>query len=240
MRYLVVICLLFSNAFAEKKVVFFTIPRAGTHLLKKAVETLAQERVGWVFSKNLEETVLQSPNRYFITHITSDQVPDEELFTSVLLVRDPRDVMVSFLHHMMGHNRWFFGSQLKIKDVGSRTVDDLMAEVLQYPTYSPGDGVLYAAKWMGNPAVTVIRFEDLVGVEGGGSLEAQEAALGRLAECMGLELGVHPSLFGRSWGFRNGQIGEWEEIFSAENKQLCKKLYGQAIVELGYEKNTNW
>lgn len=40
--------------------------------------------------------------------------------------------------------------------------------------------------------------------------------------------------------FRKGQAGEWAKYFSAEHKALFKKIGGQSLIRLGYEKDMNW
>jgi len=43
-----------------------------------------------------------------------------------------------------------------------------------------------------------------------------------------------------STNFRSGKIGAWKDEFTEKNKQNFKKLAGDFLIELGYEKNNNW
>ncbi len=44
----------------------------------------------------------------------------------------------------------------------------------------------------------------------------------------------------RGFTFRKGMIGSWQANFSEENKELYKLLYGQELIDLGYESDLNW
>lgn len=43
-----------------------------------------------------------------------------------------------------------------------------------------------------------------------------------------------------STNFRSGKIGSWKGEFSQENINQSKKLLGNCLISLGYEKNQNW
>ena len=43
-----------------------------------------------------------------------------------------------------------------------------------------------------------------------------------------------------STNFRSGKTGGWREEFTVNNKKHFKKLAGDFLIELGYEKNNNW
>ena len=39
---------------------------------------------------------------------------------------------------------------------------------------------------------------------------------------------------------RNGTPGDWKNHFTNEHKKLFKKLYGDLLIKLGYEKDDEW
>lgn len=43
-----------------------------------------------------------------------------------------------------------------------------------------------------------------------------------------------------SSNFRSGKIGGWKSEFNETHKELAKKLLGESLIELGYEKDLNW
>jgi hypothetical protein len=100
--------------------------------------------------------------------------------------------------------------------------------------------------WGRDEGAVVVKFEDLVGPEGGGSADAQRRAVGRVAEHLGLEADertmrlVEEGLFGEGRTFRKGQIGGWREEFSPEHARAAKEVAGPLLVELGYEAGPEW
>jgi len=45
---------------------------------------------------------------------------------------------------------------------------------------------------------------------------------------------------GFSSNFRSGKVAGWKEELSASHIKTCKELMGDALIELGYEKDLNW
>lgn len=87
-----------------------------------------------------------------------------------------------------------------------------------------------------HPSVAKLSFEELVGIEGGGSDDQQRAAILRVAEF----LGVAPRdeefrLFDSSVRtFFRGQIGVWRDEFSPEQAKTFARLYGGVLRTYGY------
>ena len=96
--------------------------------------------------------------------------------------------------------------------------------------------------WGRDGGAVMVKFEDLVGTEGGGSEEAQRLAVERVAGHLGVPVGegtletVREGIFGVGRTFRKGQIGGWREEFSAEHERAVKEVAGPLLAELGYEK----
>jgi hypothetical protein len=91
----------------------------------------------------------------------------------------------------------------------------------------------------------MVKFEDLVGIKGGGSAEAQREAVERVGRHLGIGVGqermraVEEGLFGVGRTFRKGQIGGWREEFSSEHERAVEGVVGPLLVELGYEAPPN-
>lgn len=102
--------------------------------------------------------------------------------------------------------------------------------------------------WMQSPKFCVLKFEDLIGPNGGGAIEVQIAEIQKIAAHLGMKcsseqaLQVSRALFGQSWTFREGKIGSWKEHFTPEVKALFKATPGacQLLKDLGYEADDNW
>jgi len=39
---------------------------------------------------------------------------------------------------------------------------------------------------------------------------------------------------------RSGRVEQWKELYTENHKKQFKELFGDVLVELGYENNNNW
>lgn len=169
---------------------------------------------------------------------------------TVCILRDPRDVAVSQMHYLK-HNppKNFFAHEafmalssdherllvcIRGGELGGRKLQSLDQRYRQF------------LGWEQDEEAVVVKFEDLVGTKGGGSAEAQQRAVERVAAHVGTSVNertmrlVEENLFGVGRTFRKGQIGGWREEFSPEHERVAKQVMGPLLVELGYEGSPNW
>ncbi len=173
---------------------------------------------------------------------------------SLLILRDPRDAVVSLLHFILnrpgGARNWHLTRTLQSPD------EQLLAVINGFNTTnergrsrlrSIGDRLASVLPWLKVPLNYTTRFERLVGSQGGGSEQEQHEEIANIVRHMGLSptadqvREVASKLFGQeSKTFRKGQIGGWQDHFKAEHKEAFKRVAGQYLIELGYERNLNW
>lgn len=158
--------------------------------------------------------------------------------------RDPRDVVLSMVHFLSGETKRGFGnfSEFKIFNrilTSKSTLEERLTYALTDPSF-PGYHAYEDALWLLNhPNVCKVSFEELVGREGGGSAEAQRAAVARI--CAFLDVDADPGkvaekLFNRdAFSFFKGQIGGWREAFTPEHEKLFMDRLGHLLPHYGYE-----
>ncbi|MGW8251664.1 MAG: hypothetical protein ACWGO1_13545 [Anaerolineales bacterium] len=168
---------------------------------------------------------------------------------SYFILRDPRDVVVSHVHYVTeietSHiHHTYYTQELKDFDQRLRTsILGLPGELVPFPDISQRFAPYLG--WLKRPEVLILRFEDF--------LQDQERALSMVLEHAvqrGFPLAVDrreaihrladsidPQ---RSPTFRSGKIGGWKTSFSPENKQLFKDVAADLLIQLGYEKDTDW
>lgn len=251
--FFVMFCLI-EICYAENpKVLCVSVPKAGTHLLEKALQEIMQTRAKWLLSEKNIESFKQDKQELrkhtlYVMHLLSDMdlVTNATSFRRILLIRDPRDVMVSFYYHLTSKKAWPFKLQFARADFYNHSFEERMDEMLFYTQNTPVEGIISAAQWMQDPDVLVIRFEDLVGAKGGGSDEVQFETLLKLASFVGYPKTfqemkeIANRLFGGTFTFRNGQIGEWKTFFLPHHTEKLKSLIGQEVIQLGYASDLNW
>ena len=165
----------------------------------------------------------------------------------VSIVRDPRDVAVSYMHYLKGLRRYMHKDYMSLPDDDARLLFSICGGKLgRHNFLSVGEQCRQLLEWEKEGESLVIRFEDLIGAAGGGSPDVQRQTIEQVSKHLNLDVsehkisGVQEELFGSTGTFRKGQIGEWEVEFSETHKNAAKKVAGRLLIDLGYEKDQLW
>jgi hypothetical protein len=93
-------------------------------------------------------------------------------------------------------------------------------------------------RWMlYHPNVLKVRFEDLVGEEGGGSREIQHAAVERWARFLAIDIPTEQlteDLFGGTKSFHQGRTDSWRDVFEEHHLRAFERAFGDVLVDYGY------
>ena len=155
---------------------------------------------------------------------------------SILLVRDPRDVMVSYYHY-----------ETDRQDGGS---EDSFPEFIRHPKFGVEAWCQHYASWRSNEAV-LLRYEDLkeddvsefcrmleeLDVSLGRELIEQAAKHSRFEEVRKIEaeMGVREDeghFEEGKWFTRKGETGQWDEYFAAEDLRYLRSEIEKYQIEL--------
>jgi hypothetical protein len=251
-----------SNA-SQKKIKDFyivTIPKAGTHLLAKLALLLTGRYPDGlhqlapclpnvsdeVFAETL--AICKRENHFPFNHTG----PFGQLFmrfsethseyVRILLIRDLRDVLVSYVYHIHKSLNDILGAE--------SSFDERLSLVLDIENNTVGmefqQNIINAIAWYNTPGVLIYRFEDLVGILGGGDAKVQKHMIRSLAQHLGLCLDrkmlkeVVQKLFGNDQGprvsgtFREGKIGSWRSHFKPSHIDLFNAYWKTYQLSLGY------
>ncbi len=244
-------------------------PKSGTHLLRRTIDLLPgmvtdnlwippqpadpQER-----SRALAQTerLLRSvgAGEYVMGHVWYSlemaALLEKHGFRSVLILRDPRDVVVSLTFHIKSWPDHRYHQHFT--DVLQTDEERLMASIVgvqavgRRPLANIGRRLQNYLPWLHVTYNFTTRFERLVGPQGGGRAEDQLVEIEGIARHLGMNLsseqiaGMASRLFGQGATFRQGRIGSWKERFNEEHKAAFKRVAGEQLVELGYEPDLDW
>ncbi|HEV2601553.1 MAG TPA: sulfotransferase domain-containing protein [Candidatus Babeliales bacterium] len=264
----ILLCASFSYSAFHQQILEISAPKTGTNLAKKCIQLLTNRKsihnVPWRNWRGDEHfnkfyTIRTARDLEYMMHLPADKfwrlhlMHNERyatLFTQnnmtlFFIYRDPRDQIISFVFYYMKINKTTININDAITDLITKGTLYRLRPIANHNIYQ-----LYQAylPWMHHPNALAVRFEDLVGPNGGGPQDAQYKTVRAMAQHLQLDLSdkeiatVADSLFGStlSHTFRKGQIGSWKEHFTDEHKQLFKEIAGQLLIDLGYESDMNW
>ncbi len=248
LKWLVVLIFISPTLYGvQEKCIAATQAKGGTGLLMKALILISGNRPtkmychydGAHFSPSLIDALLDEGGipviHLFSPYFTYCYLLTHHLDAKVILIfRDIRDAFVSYAY-------WAYKSlDLPIEEKLSLVfADEAYCEMSEH-----------LSLFLDHPRFFVVRFEDLVGPQGGGDYKKQIQTLGQLAEYLNITLteeeiaSCAEKLFGNqeivSGTFREGRIGSWKKVFREEHKLLFKERFGRELIRLGYVKDNDW
>jgi len=175
--------------------------------------------------------------------IKTHRLPDPRLARVIYLLRDGRDVMVSYFHFLRKQGR-FEGDFLTFLQQDAR----------------PRAWQEHVTSWLeaGPPCdLLLVRYEDLV-LDTAAELTKMARFAGLPCEPERFRFSIEHSSFeemraierqkGRAFGpqgkdfqfVRKGMVGDWREAFEAPHKALFKKQANRALIRFGYAEHENW
>jgi len=199
--------------------------------------------------KLVRKWLRQIPIGYFIIgHVPHSREFEEILmegdFQHILIIRDPRDVLLSFLHYSTKPGHWLRADLLCLSE------DERMLFALK-GGYAPKSrthiiGTINAFRslmdWTQSKKFLMVRFEDLIGTQGEGSYDTQYYTVKRICNHLGIEddekivVNTCKQAFNvKSPTFRKGKIAAWKSEFTEKQLQLFNKYGGELLHELCYQ-----
>ncbi len=249
-------------------IIITSVPKAGTHLLAKTIHLLSNKELmnaptlSAIYQRELNNL---TSKHFYITHAPCSpqnyQVAHNNNSKVILILRDPRDVLISYVHWLKKHyamdpnlgNGIFPGWQ----NYGRWSTEEMIAQFIKvYPTKSPevaecttiAEFYNLYLPWKNYPNALITSFEKLVGPQGGGDTITQENEIKKIAQFLNIRLdgakfnALCSQLFGATGTFREGRIGSWKNTLTDEHKKALKAMPGfnELLINLNYEKDELW
>jgi sulfotransferase 6B1 len=248
-----------KGRFSGPKVLLNSIPKSGTHLLETVVEQIPMLR--HFGGRTLRTSIYSSPQACYrrIGNLSKGEFApahlafDESLFDIIkqnnikvlMMARDPRDIIVSNEHYITNidktHEHHQYLSSLPSSEA---RIEALIKGFNNNGIIYPSIATLFASyqKWTEQPEVFCLKFEDLIGEKGGGSLLKQRETVEKLIQYLGIELkkeevdNICDKTFStKSSTFRKGKIGSWEDSISKKQLEMLRQDAYTIMKSYGYE-----
>ncbi len=256
------LCLSFSNIFSQSihdNFIVHVIPKCGVHLSGKLIRTLFQKRIkkGPITQERIDESIA----RNFIIRTTKSYDPSvikllkRNKFKSICVIRDPRDAFISFVMYMRT-----FEPGLKVRDFArvpdnfdQLSLDEQITALFTDPSWNYCKYYNKRIKWSQNQNSLLVKYEHLVGSQGGGDDGTQLNTLYKMLEYVNFPIDnehvqtTADNLY-NCWGskdvegktFTHGQVSSWKNILNKSQKKMIKKSWGDLLIQLGYEEDYSW
>jgi sulfotransferase 6B1 len=225
-------------------------PNSGQSDPSKAARTLDENRIRRYLGGCPQGMFVTTHARF---HPSLRDLIRELEFKQILLLRDPRDVVVS--------NMFFTKEQPDVQyhkyysEVLNTDEERIMATIRGFGQHTVTDHPRASIRemfegytpWLEDPSTLVIRFEDLIGPRGGGVSRKQLDEIKRIADFVERPISkehaqqLAQNMYSRgSLTYRKGIIGDWQNHFTEDHRRVFKQVAGDILIRLGYEKNTDW
>ncbi len=245
------------------RVTAITIPKCGTNLLLKMLTEICYAQLAiprkrfFLIDDQAVKILMTSPLFILIAHAIYVEKNIKKLndvrIKKVFIYRDPRDQIVSAAFWIKTIERAPQHEWSLDELIDALITDGSMLWSTIFLAQNPWIHVKDVASfynlylpWRFEPNVYATTFEKLVGKEGGGDEETQIHEIIAIASFLGHVITreeakkISSVLFGGTTTFREGKIGSWKEHFLERHKAAFKKVAGQLLIDLGYEKDFNW
>lgn len=248
-----------SEKINPHKFAVLTIPKSGTHLITRCVKKITNQSSVGEMRHHSDDDWIEQLEYYWDndTHYGMHRFFSEELaeklfdhnFKVIFMIRDPRDQTVSVLNWLL-EGKWP-NTLDPIMFTDTLSNEEKLHEVITGERFGFSTLTRYVSSHLGwmfysHPNIHVVRFEDLVGSKGGGDDEKQLETILNIAKHIDVPLSqeqaisIAKKLFGNTNTFRRGQIGAWKSTFEQEHRDAFKQVFGQELIEMGYEQNFDW
>jgi len=143
----------------------------------------------------------------------------------IFLVRDPRDMLVSFVDYLLRKTKYGMGTYREylvyseiLSGIGSYEQQLLYA--IRDPLF-PGKLAIRESAWLANHAsVLTVRYEDLAGARAGGNEDKQRDVLDKLATHVHRPIAMDKAVAAcnktDTFTFYKGKISRWRDCFTEE------------------------
>ena len=187
------------------------------------------------------------PGKFIIGHVPfsseAQDVQKKYVDISITIIRDPRDMILSMLRHIKERTHHHGFNYLF--NVLTNDTDRFFAVAEGYEnSYGKMIGVEKMLNsmlhWQKSKSNICVKFEDIIGIKGGGESYLQLKTMKTLLSFIGQTLSdenlekLVEDTFGKSSTFRKGQIYGWKDVLSDEDNKKFERRFQDLLIKTGY------
>ena len=246
--------------FNGPKVFVNSIPKSGTNVVDNLFSNIPNLRF------NNKRTIRKLPHntnsvftevrkikhgQYALAHLEYDlelsRYIEENNFKMILVVRDPRQVLVSHYKYV---------TEIDTNHITYKYFNSLLNDAERISAIINGvDGVVEPLSqvfkkyslWKNNSNCLIVRFEDIIGSKGGGEDSSQHKTITSILNHLDIKVSyiefeyICDNIYNsNSPTFRKGKLDGWKNELSTDHLKSIKNDLGDWLIEFGYEDDLNW
>jgi hypothetical protein len=176
-------------------------------------------------------------------HLLCDQIYLQALaendIAALFISRDPRDALLSMLNYARTQNKPAHVANVLSEMSGDDAIELLLTGGEAFVPF--GDYYDAYSAWLEAPGLLAVRFEDLIGQRGGGSVERQVETVSALfrhagvaADAAKVAKAAGSAFNERAGTFFKGQVGAWRSAFSPRVERSFERHAGHLLDKWGY------
>ena len=241
-----------KHLFPDRKILLVSLQKCGTHLIERILDAGGLKKVPYskVPCALSEFAGLQNSNYIRTAFAPAVDVQmaleDNKGVYIIFNYRDPRDVLVSWFHWVHPSNTHTMHSHMGyMQKVYASFSDDELIDMFinndkfRADEYNPIEAFRLSRVLLYHPKVLKVRFEELIGPQGGGELSLQTETINRIYDYLGITdvnaNEVANKIFSKdSPTFRKGKIGSYKDFLSTEQLDKFYRLHGNILKQYGY------
>lgn len=244
----------FTDESQNKLIVHCCYHKVGTAWFIRVLRSIARY-YGLNFQRCIQSDLNRNTDIFmeYMSRIDTNKLPD---YVGSHMIRDPRDIVISaYFYHLWTKEEW---AHIPRKSLNNLTYqehlnsfnkeDGLIAEMQG----TSQEVIQEMSDWnYNNPHFFEFKYEDLIQNEPAifrqifehyGFSEAAVQNCLQIAERFSFKNKSKRSkgTINKKSHLRSGLTGEWREVFTDRQKDKFKELFGDVLIQLGYETNNDW
>jgi len=190
---------------------------------------------------------------FLVSHVAfsseMEKIMQERNCVVFFILRDPRDWVISVIHHPNKSGVDIFGSVNDNPDFQSLDMDDKIDYIIRGTKsyYSASEVFQRFLPWLESPVCCPLRFEALIGPRGGACSEKEHLTeLRKITHALQLDISdeklleIFDEASAEKINLVKGKAGTWKEYFNDDHKDIFKDKFGDLLFKLRYESDDNW
>lgn len=247
-----------SNTTSLPSLFLNSVPKSGTHLLSQLVLGIPKFTICYPviyqglprdFHTHTSLLAGRSPYSLYIGHVHYSNewaLKLRELkVRTIFMTRDLRDIVVSLAYYIANHvpNYPIYQQLIALKNQKDRYLL-LINGTSGYPNIRTWFQLF--SGWSTEPSLLQVNYESLMTTP-----ERRQQTLLRIVNHIWQDIGppipfknmirmMEANVSHSNINFRKGTVGGWRDEFDEEVKNAFKRVAGDVLIQMGYEKSNNW